>query len=980
MNARKRPAEPRSRGHSPVEKRSRGPQVASPPRSRTGSRAGLPENVSTGPACNATEVDPAVKRVTSNISNGLDDRRGSLGYSPLHMHSPRSGSEASTPVHTAPVAPSMLPRASSDAASVSMSILNRARQRKQACLDATKRQGDNTDSVLLRRELKAQEERNLQLLKKIKVYEDTIQEVLGRVVSLENKTDLTERVAEMEKASKSSTERVSKAEFDEAVEKINKKIDSEKLTIITLSTGFNNLDTKTKEIQTTVSDLSDRTDGIQKKTDSKIDNLSQKIEGLEGNDRSTYNKATRNADSIEALRVNVDHIKKDVAKNTTSIKNLKEDVSDINVDGDIADINIEIAEMKTVVGQVKNFQSELGKLKGGHTRLTSGQDTLSTELKALKVRLDVVENKGTSPGPGFVKVGTPVTKPSAETTQANANAAAQLKQFEDDIKMLQTSAKESKAAALVATQFMDMFSDNIKALRSSVDEAPTVLQINQINDRLEPLEQLPEKIDALQTTKTDERLKALEQLPQKVNLQYTQMSKRLEPLEQLPEKIDALTTKLGEDLASLADRMTEANPTATTSQTSHPQPSDPAIQGHSESSLEADEDSISELQGAVVELQQRVFQEHQITIEVLKEEVPKMLTQIFEPFKSQVNKDRKDTNNKLETMGQDIIALHQRRVNAQATVIEGLRQAISSLEQIQQNLRTETSQCTQDVSSLKQQLLGKADANAIDEPMNNFRHSFRVLQDQYNNLTSDELHGKMVNWILQNYPTSTATMQQQYASLLQEIRGVHEMYAPLAWLPPRTQDLVALLENGLQHPQVSAHASAERIDQVSETANQAMVKAGAIETTMNGNSVAIQNLQTALTSVQQSLNNLNSAPFVRASVTEELRKIIDSLVNQINRSQSAVEELQSRFTGLHNSSSTLRQEHDRLMQDFIDPNRENLAMFGQLLELAGQLQVFAESVYMNYPTKNGKCPLERPLWLPLENGDGSHKDRGKGKQ
>jgi chromosome segregation ATPase len=977
MNARKRPAEPRSRGHSPVEKRSRGPQVASPPRSRTGSRAGLPENVSTGPARKATEVDPAVKRVTSNVSKGLDDRRGSQGYSPLHMHSPRSGSEASTPVHTAPVAPSMLPKASSNAAPVSMSILNRARQRKQACLEATKRQGDNTDSVLLRSELKAQEERNLQLLKKIKAYEDTIQEVLGRVVSLEKKTDLTERVAEMEKASKSSTERVSKAELDEAVKEINKKIDSEKVTIITLSTGFNNLDTKTKEIQKTVSDL---TDNIQKRIDTKIDNLSQKITGLEGNDRSTYDKATRNAGSIGTLRVNVDQIKKDVEKNTTSIENLEKDVSDINVDGDIAKINVEIAEMKTVVGQVKNFQSELGKLKGGHTRLTSGQDTLSTELKALKIRLDVVGKKGTSPGPGFVKVGTPVTKPSAETTQANANAAAQLKQFEDDIKMLQTSAKESKAAALVATRLMDTFSDDIKALKSSVDEAPTVLQINQINDRLELLEQLPEKIDALQTAKIDERLKALEQLPQKVNLQYTQMSKRLEPLEQLPEKIDALTTKLGEDLASLADRMTEANSTATTSQTSHPQPSDPAIQGDSESSLEADEDSISELQGAVVELQQRVFQEHQITIEVLKEEVPKMLTQIFEPFKSQVNKDREDTNNKLETMGQDIIALHQRPVNAQATVIEGLRQAISSLEQIQQNLRTETSQCTQDVSSLKQQLLGKADANAIDEPMNNFRHSFRVLQDQYNNLTSDELHGKMVNWILQNYPTSTATMQQQYTSLLQEIRGVHEMYAPLAWLPPRTQDLVALLENGLQHPQVPAHASAERIDQVSETANQAMVKAGAIETTMNGNSVAIQNLQTALTSVQQSLNNLNSAPFVRASVTEELRKTIDSLVNQINGSQSAVEELQSRFTGLHNSSSTLRQEHDRLMQDSIDPNRENLAMFGQLLELAGQLQVFAESVYMNYPTKNGKCPLERPLWLLLENGDGSHKDKGKGKQ
>jgi hypothetical protein len=59
----------------------------------------------------------------------------------------------------------------------------------------------------LRSELKAEEKRNLQLAAEIAAHGDTIKQVLGCVVSLE-------QVAGIEKASTNPIERVSKAETD----------------------------------------------------------------------------------------------------------------------------------------------------------------------------------------------------------------------------------------------------------------------------------------------------------------------------------------------------------------------------------------------------------------------------------------------------------------------------------------------------------------------------------------------------------------------------------------------------------------------------------------------------------------------------------------------------------------------------------------------------------------------------------------------
>jgi hypothetical protein len=955
MNARKRPAEPRSRGHSPVEKRARPHQVASPPRSRTGSRAGLPEIAPTGPARKTTEsnADVAVKRVTNSVSKLRDDRRGSLGYSPLNVQSPRSGSGASTPVHAAPTVPSMLPKAGSDAPRTTMAALLRARQTRQAILDGSNAQRGNADSTLLQ----AQEVQYLQFGEETKAIEITIQHLLGRVVELEKKTDLT---------GKDPTASVPKAEIDDVIKafvlkeistqieqarqeiqqqlvsgetQLNNKIEKEKENIKLLSSGFNTLaDYKAiteQEVPEQLQKLVDKTNKIQEqvtiqstKVEGEINALSDKINEVQSNETKTYNKATNNANSIEDLNEDMKDLKRDIKKLSLT----REDVDKFRKD---------VTDLKLVVGQVKNFQSEPGKLTSGHKRLTSGQDTISVESKALKIRLDVLEKNSNYP---TAKSGAPVTKSSTEPGEADAQAAAQLRQFSDDITELQKSSKESQVGAAAASERIELLSNDIEGLQSSAraNEAPNAL-VTQINERLKSLEQLPEKFVALQTSHTDER----------------HMDKRLSSLEQLPQKVDALnkqTAKLNQDVTALADRVIRLDQTATKSQTSQQRPNYPQEQRldrfqeeHSDASAVVScEKEISDL-WEVVEGLQKKEQEQDVVIDVLQNVVPNMLTKSFDPFQAQVRQDRELTNTKLDALVQEVLALQQssRASEEMKVASEETRIAIEDLKQ--------------EISSIRQQVLEKADANTMDEHMNNFRHSFRVLQDQYSNLTTDELHGKMVHWILQHYPTSTVTMQQQYASLLQDVRDVHELYAQLSWIPSKKPDLVALLENGLQQGHMFA-------DEASVSASQAMIKVGAIEAILKDNSGEIQSLQRALTGVQQSLQNLNTASFIRASVVDEAKK--------------TVEALSDRFTQLDDASSTLRQEHDALMQDFIEPNRETFGMFGEMLALVGQIQVFTESVYMKFPTKDGRSPLPRPAWLAMENGgngNGTHKGKGKGK-
>jgi hypothetical protein len=823
MNARKRPAEPRSRGHSPIEKRAR--QIA---------QSSAHKTTDTMPGTNAT-----IKKATNGVTKVLEDRRGSLGYSPPHNGS--NGSGSSTPVNGAPPAPSMVPK---NTTPMTIASIRRIKSRKEVILSGAKPQPqlqqDSTNSVpLLSSQLKAQEQKNIELTA-------SVQQLLGRVVELE-KRDQSNRVAELEALSrvytsklddtvKASVTQVVNTKF-EAVQqqailvdtRLDNKINKENETIKILMSGFNSLAEFKKLVE-------------QQKYPAQITTLSEMISTVESNESKTYDKASKNTDAIE---------------------NLEKDIEETNEDSRA--MRKEFTALKVVVGQVKNFQSELGRMSSEQRKLILGQDTFSDEIKAIKMRLDVDQKAHMiTRGPG---------KPGTKSPTDTDATAQQLKQFSDNIKELQESVEDSQANADDTAKQLKRSIEIMRALQISVQDSQALLNQLALDERLKPLEELPDTVNALavQSTKLNKDVTALQDLVKQHHI--TNKSQDLQsrpsgsPVQDLPSEIVSRLAKV--------------------------------------------EDNFPVIDDALIALE-RTVEEHGLKIDIIPSDLPRLLNEQFSPFKQEVHQDREIMNTKLDTvqrttedglkiLQQEVITLQQKSSNTgSSSEMKAIKEAFESLKQetikLQQNVMSETTLRASDISSLNEQ-------------MDSFRHNFRVLQDQYNNISTDELHGKMVHWILQHYPQSTANMQQQVASL-----------------------------------------------------------------------------QAAVASMERSLQNLESSP--------SMSKAVDRLSNEMREIKSASRTLRDRIEVLHGASNTLRQDHDTLVKDFIEPNREPLAMYGYMVGLLGKQQLVIQHMIQKFPTKDGKAQITQPDWtvfaaeqpapLILENagtnGAGPPKGKGKAKQ
>jgi chromosome segregation ATPase len=804
MNARKRPAESRSRGHSPVEKRAR--QIAqSPARKTTESVSG---------------TDTTTNKVTNGVTKVLEDRRGSL-------QSPNNGSRASTPVHGAPPAPSMVPK---NTTSMTIASVRGIKSRKEAVLSVAK--NESADSISsLSNQRKAQE-------KKIEDLTGTVQQLINRIVELEKK-DLSERVAGLEKVNREHNTTRNDAVKASVTKEVQTKFETVQQQAADLETRLDNKINKANEIMKTqvsgFNSLAEFKKHIEQKYTEQIKILSDKVTAVDKNEVKTYEKASRNTSAI-------DRLEKDMEKTTD-----------------------ELTGHKPVIGQIKSFQSEQGKVSAEQKKLTLGQEAFSEDIKAIKTRLDVVEKKGNT-------VTKSPTKPSGVDIDTTAQ---QLKQFGVDIKKHQASVKDSQADTDAQ---LKLFTENIKELQVFAKNSQALL------DQIAPL---------------DERLKSLEKLP----------------------ILD--TVKLNEDVNALQNRVQDlqSRPSGSSVQDI---PSDVVS---SITAVEQKFDNVVKFIDDDILALERTVKEHGLKFDVIPNELPRLLKEQLDPFKQEVSRDYEMTSAKLETLQQttddrlkilqqEVITLQKRPSNTQpssststSTELKAAKEASESLKQemikLQQNMINETTRRASDIASLGGQ-------------MDSFRHNFRVLQNQYNNISTDELHGKMVHWILQHYPQSTANVQQQVASF-----------------------------------------------------------------------------QTTITSIWQSMQKLESAssPFVRVNAIDDVNKRVNSLSNEMQGFRSASETLLDRVSVLDGASSTLRQDHDTLVKDFIEPNREPLAMYGYMVELLGKQQLVIQHMIQMFPTKDGKpqitqpdwtvSPVEQPAPLILEstgtNGDGTHKDKGKGK-
>ncbi|KAH4452904.1 hypothetical protein HBI26_153680 [Parastagonospora nodorum] len=406
----KRAPSTRSRGSSPPKKRGRiGPP--SPPRSRTGSGAGLPRNATAGPA------DQRAVRAVGDQDAG---RRSSAILGPLHVQSPVSRSGASTPVQNAPLATSMLPKHASVNVSgkASLASLQGLKFRKEAVFNASKSQTDDAASIsTLASQLKAKASENDQLSERVKALEEQVEELrkLDMANIISRLTNLAPPPAKGEPEAR-ATEKA-RTELDQVSKPLAAKVGA-----------LENFKTSMEK------------QGLP----SQLQNLSRVVDAVVKNERKTYEKISQHIDDtvkyLGPVGWEYGNYGTTLAEQVKKLDELVPLVRSLQKQQENSEI-----EQKTLQGRQNVFETDKETLQGRQTLFQTQKKDLDARVQRLDVRITSLEEKGSSgPGPGFSKDGTSVASPSTNAIPAqDATVKTQLKKLSDDVQALQSSLTET---------------------------------------------------------------------------------------------------------------------------------------------------------------------------------------------------------------------------------------------------------------------------------------------------------------------------------------------------------------------------------------------------------------------------------------------------------------------------------------------------------------------------------------------------------
>ena len=845
-------------------------------------------NAPTGPA------DPRAVRAVGDQDAG---RRGSTILSPLHIQSPVSRSGASTPVHNAPVAPSMLPKQTSVTVSekASLASLQGLKFRKQAVYNASKHQSNDAASIsTLANQLKVKASENDQLSERVKLLEGQVKQLHklqvleGQIKELQRRLDnppkdsgptedITNRLTKLESASaKGGLESVSLTAVKNQVESLQRWTDTQSAAE----------DKKTNALKIFT----------QQEVDSKLGKVRDEIRSAEAQATKKANTALDNVNKTLTMKVNaLENFKTDMEKQDLplQLRTLSSGVDNVDsnerktydkLDLHIKDIEKYIGPIKwefdyhnttlieriktlgSVARQVKTFEKRQDAFDKDKQTIEGRQDVFEADKKTLEARAELLEKrleslekhkKGNGPWPGFSKVGNPVASPAQDGA-----VKIQLKKLSDDVQALQSSLTET---------------DSLKK------------QVVTFN----------EKIDL--------------------------MENKLKDVSNTLDGIKAQTATLPDICSKLSD-------------------------------LEADMQSVNDGLTAV----EKISSEHTGMIKVLEEEVPKIFARSVDPFQL-------DVKQKLERLAKGVTAMQQRHQQAPPQIISeefsDLKNDVARL--LQQPQHAPLASSTEELAKLKQdvaQLQAKVTEHSslrehrdrelvnlietADSGVASLRVALRVLQDQYNNISSDELHGKMVQWFLQAYPSNAANMVQQFAALRQDIQNVQSLF---------------------------------------HQRNDPTIKA----------------MRTAIDGIQQSLRSLNSSdsPFASMAAVTKLSTQVTELDQKMKSSSTAASPeddqrshnidnikndctaLGSRVTKIEGAEMALRKEVDTIKNEFMEPHRENLACLGHLIRLVVATQEAINMISEKMVTKTGQeLLLEWPTPLGDSASGTAATEKGKSKR
>jgi DNA repair exonuclease SbcCD ATPase subunit len=1012
---------------------------ASPPLSRKSSVSGLPANVPTGPSHKIDHYRPdkgdgLEKRLPNGLAQKAGDETVSRRESAGHALSPVSnGSGSSTPVHPAPPAPSMVPGSATPLSGrpqqepagrdgvPTILAIQRLKSRKQAIADEGKRSSDMQALLSAQQaEIKqfakeraemseklaslqglpdkvSQLETQLKTHAPLSVDPKLLQGALERITELEKLKFIASRIGAVEvSSSKRAVEMKSVAsliadvatlkswkEAQSAVdsevgenvktfirdEVITKTAMGKKILQEDLVAAEARLDKRITEDHTRLDKLSSdlavvntfKRDMEALKLPRQLHDLREQVDVVAEKELATYKTVTKTVEDINLYIGPIMH-EYDFTRTTLleRMKDLREDLRDHQalhkkdqkaMIASQANIEQKQDEYVTRLIALENKSSgDLRDLQELHKQdqeaMTASQAKITQEQAKFVTRLTALEKKSSSgAGSGFTKVGTEVADSLAPS---------------DDTK-----------------QRLDQFDKNVQGVQASV-EALQILtqQIPQLSKQLS----IVGAVQGNMNLATD-----AQKIPE-------DMASR-KALDQLATELRGFET----DLAHLSRRVsqfaTSGGPT---------QLQDPGEGSSNVLAQIAEVKSFAETINDALETAETTIAGHATKLDLLETDIPEIVQGAVDASTAMTSKDMEALGQKVNHCNQEIASLKQQLGQpqssgldkAQQAQLESVTQSAASLQEelssLQAGLTQESTSREEDVRDVKQQLLLKADIVTVNNHKDQMHHTIRILQDQYNNISTDDLYQKMIHWFMKSYPTNMSTVVTQVTALQQDIETLQSLatqvasvqsldFTSLTSLVSKAPEIITMVNSTTELHQLPKTWA--KIEVACNDAKEAMTKAEAADANATQQAERVNQVNLLVTSLQKSLNNLNAADsrFAKSLdlrnlatqlegleknlATEKQARILSTnelkvtagidqeqileLSTRVDRVDTRIDEMKPRIAKVEESALGLRTDVDVINHDYIEPNREFLGLLGSMFILVGELQRVVESLNQN---------------------------------
>ena len=750
----------------------------------------------------------------------------------------------------------------------------------------------------------------------------------------------------------------------------------------------------------------------------RLQSLQDRINQVESNDNKTYKKVTTVEETLIKLRKDNDYLDHDIKVYIGPIGKAYSDTKE-NV----------LQRIGYLEDNLRSLRKEQGRLSDEHDKLSTRTDkhpidpkdfeTLQSVVYSLgedkeKLARDVRRMEGLSNEHKTLseRVRKLESAPGRSASPAPSVSHTQLKRMENlenhildleqglqeqkvitsQVKNLQSGLSKTANAQKSLQDEHDMFVDQTKKFETQQTELS-----NEQKNFSEALESLESRMTASEKVGTQIKLLANEQA--KSSNEQKKISDRVTTLETTSKPAVAPDQTVGDkhvDLSPISSEMEDI------------QQRFRSVEGRlgETTGLGTITDGVED------ELEKMAANIHAIRsdLDVFQKESCNLFGETLDPFKASVEEQLKTHSQNFSQYSEILARLQEQVAEVQREcleVVQGRTEVKQDLSCLREFVETEAKHRNAAVEDLKQQVVSKQDIITGTQAIDTVKAAVRNLQNQYDNISTDDLHQKMVNWFIQQYPSTTANMLQQFAVVKHEVTQLRESTDPITRIPngaqalselcrivPQITRLVQCPTRSKESPETLAQAN-----KALETINESMAKVHKQHESLTS---AVGGLQTSM----QKLNS-NNTPFVRIeslTALEQLfsvlqadlekeheerveaeKNIVLSSNDRFNKLETgAIKTTSDQVEGLQTALTKIRQDLDKMLKEFNDPvNKELFDYLPTLLLHTGQLQWVLEDLNQNLP-KGGlefewsydmKDKLDIPSPYPDESGEAAGKDK-----